>query len=99
MLDSSGLDNPFTEAEIWAAVCSSPAEKAPGPDGFSGSFYKACWLTIKDDLVAVFNKFHRLAVGDFASLNRAVIALLPKKDGALESLILGPSVSYILLQS
>jgi hypothetical protein len=25
-------------------------EKAPGPDGFTGAFYKQCWDIIKDDL-------------------------------------------------
>lgn len=80
--DGAGLDNPFTEDEVWAAICASPAEKAPGPDGFSGSFFRACWQTIKTDVMAVFHAFYHLAGGDFAALNHAMIVLLPKKDGA-----------------
>jgi hypothetical protein len=34
-----GLDE-FIEQEIWAAISQMPAEKAPGPDGFTGDFYK-----------------------------------------------------------
>lgn len=32
-----GLDNPFTEGEVWAAIQASPTEKSPGPNGFSGT--------------------------------------------------------------
>lgn len=41
------LDEPFTEEEVWAALKQMPAEKAPGPDGFNGTFYKKCWHLIK----------------------------------------------------
>jgi hypothetical protein len=37
-----GLDNPFTTKEVWEAIKDSPAEKAPGPDGFTGVFYRKC---------------------------------------------------------
>lgn len=36
IVDAEGLDALFREEEIWAAVIVSPAEKAPGPDGFNG---------------------------------------------------------------
>ena len=29
-VQNQGLDNPFTKEEVWAAVCASLAEKAPG---------------------------------------------------------------------
>jgi len=38
------LDEPFTEEEICATIQSLPADRAPGPDGFTGQFYKTCWL-------------------------------------------------------
>jgi len=28
---------------------------APGPDGFTGAFFKACWKIIKDDVMAAIN--------------------------------------------
>jgi hypothetical protein len=51
--------------------------KALGPDGFPVDFYQVFWSTIKDDLVALFQDFHR---GDrpLYSLNFGTIILLPK---------------------
>uniref|UniRef100_A0A452XEU4 Reverse transcriptase domain-containing protein n=1 Tax=Aegilops tauschii subsp. strangulata TaxID=200361 RepID=A0A452XEU4_AEGTS len=34
--------------------------------------------------MAVFNKFCHMAGGDFASINKAMIALLPKKNEAIQ---------------
>jgi len=39
-LDS--LDAPFTESEILCAIRQLPGDKSPGPDGFSGMFFKKC---------------------------------------------------------
>lgn len=82
MVQNTGLDNPFSEPEVWADVLASPADKAPGPDGFSSAFFRACPCTIKHDVMAVFDHFYRLARGKFSYLNSAMITLLPKKDGA-----------------
>ncbi|XP_073360101.1 uncharacterized protein [Aegilops tauschii subsp. strangulata] len=57
-VSNAGLDNPFTEQEVWAAVIASPADKAPGPDGFSGNFFRTCWSTIKLDIMAMFDHFY-----------------------------------------
>nr|XP_051201804.1 uncharacterized protein LOC127315350 [Lolium perenne] len=81
-LSTGGLDNPFTSKEIWEAIKDSPAEKAPGPDGFTGIFYRRCWGIIKQDILVVFHHLFHLAGGDFFALNHAFICLLPKKDGA-----------------
>jgi hypothetical protein len=40
--DLSSLDNPFTAEEIWHAICQMPQNKAPGPDGFTGHFFRVC---------------------------------------------------------
>ena len=80
-LQGGGLDNPFTEDEVWRAIKASPADRAPGPDGFSGAFSRACWATIKADIMAAFHQFYNLVGGNFGALNTAVVALLPKKDG------------------
>jgi hypothetical protein len=52
--DLADLDEPFTEAEIWAAVKRLPARKAPGPDGFTSEFLQACWPLVKQDVLAAF---------------------------------------------
>jgi hypothetical protein len=67
---------------VWEAIKDSPAEKAPGPDGFTGVFYKKCWSITKPEIMAVFHHAFRLAGGNFAALNSALVCLLPKKDGA-----------------
>jgi hypothetical protein len=36
------LDAPFSELEIRMTIDQMPSEKAPGPDGFIGTFYKTC---------------------------------------------------------
>ena len=78
------LDGPFTMAEVWAAIIASPAEKAPGPDGFTGKFFRSCWHIIKDEIMAVFQKFYHMAGRNFSDINTALIALLPKRNEASE---------------
>lgn len=90
-----GLDNPFSEEEVWEAIKASPAEKAPGPDEFSGVFYRSCWSIIKGDIMAVFSSFYNLTRGDFGKLNTALVILLPKKDGATTTRISDLLVSSI----
>jgi hypothetical protein len=41
--DLGSLGDSFSEVEVLAAIKSMPSDKAPGLDGFSGAFYKACW--------------------------------------------------------
>lgn len=54
--DLQDLDAPFGMDEIWSAVKRLPTRKAPGPDGFSAEFLRACWGTIKDDFLAAFQQ-------------------------------------------
>jgi hypothetical protein len=49
--DLTHLDRPFTEEEIWQAICQMPQNKAPGPDGFTGHFFQTCWQIIHADVV------------------------------------------------
>lgn len=65
-------------------VKSLPSDKALGPDGFTGRFYKTCWPVIKSVVLAALNSLF-LAYGQgFSSLNDALISLLPKKDEAVD---------------
>ena len=59
-----------------------PSDKAPGPDGFTGAFFKACWEIIKDDVMAAMNTLFTLNAQGFEWLNSACIILLPKKTDA-----------------
>ena len=78
------LDDPFSEEEVWATIKDLPLDKAPGPDGFTGRFYKTCWSIIKGDLLMALDAIYRGHVFNFRLLNTAFITLLPKKIEAVE---------------
>ena len=40
--DLSHLEGVFSEQELLSAVKDTHGDKAPGPDGFTGAFFKAC---------------------------------------------------------
>ena len=81
--DSSVLDRPFMEEEVWEVVKDLAGDKAPGPNGFSMAFFKGFWATVKEDLMAAFHEFH--AKGSFTrSINATFLVLIPKKLGAVE---------------
>ena len=79
-LDLTGIDACFSEEEIWATVKELPPDRAPGPDGFTGSFYKATWGIIKLDVVNTFNALWALDGRSFHLLNDALMILLRKKE-------------------
>ncbi|KAM0849493.1 hypothetical protein ACQ4PT_053710 [Festuca glaucescens] len=81
-VDLQFLDEPFSMAELKMAVDDIPAEKAPGPDGFIGGFYKRCWHIIASDMLAALNHLYSLREDHWHLLNTANIVLLPKKDNA-----------------
>jgi hypothetical protein len=41
--DLALLDSPFLEDEVWETIKRLPTNKAPGPNRFTGKFYKTCW--------------------------------------------------------
>lgn len=61
-----------------------PVEKAPGPDGYIGCFFRASWETVKETVFAVFQKIYTLNALHLNKINIANIILLPKKDQAME---------------
>jgi hypothetical protein len=63
-------------------VESTSFDKAPGPDGFMGRFYKSCWSVIKLDVMAAVSCVWDYKFRNFGLLNSAFITLLPKIDGA-----------------
>jgi len=78
-MDLSGLDACFTE-EIWATVKDLPSDRAPGPDGFTGLFYKVAWETIKVDIIHAFNALWSLDARSFYLLNDALMVLIRKTN-------------------
>jgi hypothetical protein len=82
-LDLSALDTPITEEEVWETIKSLPSDRAPGPDGFTGRFYKACWQVIKADLMAAIITLQQGDARGLGLLNAAYLTLIPKKKDAL----------------
>ena len=80
--DLSSLEAPFSQDEIKDTIQSMPGDKAPGPDGFTGLFFKECWEIIKHDLTATFNQLYNMNAQGFDLLNSANIFLLSKNMDA-----------------
>jgi hypothetical protein len=78
----SDLDMTFTEEEIWSTIKKLPSDKAPGPNGLTGRFYKVCWPIIKHDIMVVISAVWSRKMMGFSALNTAYITLLAKKGDA-----------------
>ena len=68
--------------EIRSTIFLMDASSAPGPDGFSGKFFRHCWDIVGEDVVSALQQFFRtglLAPG----LNSNFLVLIPKVDHAL----------------
>jgi hypothetical protein len=74
----------FTEEEVWATIKALPSDKAPGPDGYTGRFYKVAWEVIKPDLMAAVSRLMQGDVSRLFLLNSAYVTLLPKMADAME---------------
>lgn len=82
-LDLSIPDLPFTEEEVWVTIKSLPADRAPGPDGYTGQLYKSCWSIIKMDFMAAIITLQQGNAGKLELLNSALLTLISKKTEAL----------------
>lgn len=76
------LEEEFTEEEMKEVIFGLHSEKAPGPDGFIGKFFKVAWEFIKADLLVAVNYFYNQHMQHLNVLNSAHIVLIPKKADA-----------------
>jgi hypothetical protein len=83
-VDLAGLEAHFSDDEVWAALRLMPANKFPGPDGFSWEFYRSCWSVIKSDVILALRTIWLGRDQGFECLNNTLITLLPKKVGAVD---------------
>ena len=75
------LERKFEREEILQVVSDLEGDKAPGPDGFTMTFYHHCWRVVEKDILAVFEEFFQHCKFE-KSLNATFIALIPKKNDA-----------------
>ena len=83
-LGDSCFDHCFSEEEIWEAINDMPVDKALGPDGFTGLFYKTAWSIVKADIMRAFQAIWSLDARSFFLVNQAYMVLLRKKNEADE---------------
>ena len=57
-------------------------DKASGPNGFIMAFFQKCWNVVEKDVMTLFDHFHRSLEFE-RSLNASFLALIPKKNNAL----------------
>jgi hypothetical protein len=79
-----GLDvlaDPFSVEEIEGVMSHLKVDKAPGPDGFNGLFFKHCWAIIKNDFIKLCMDFHS-GMASLQNINGSFITLVPKKQSA-----------------
>ena len=74
-------------------------DKAPGPDGFTGLFYKLTWQIIKADVMRAFHALWALDGRSLYLVNQAFMVLLRKKKDANSVGDFRPISLIIALQS
>ncbi|XP_020242707.1 uncharacterized protein LOC109820923 [Asparagus officinalis] len=72
-----GLCSPISREEIKLAIFSMPDGKAPGPDGFNASFFKAAWSVISEDPFLAVEEFFQTGKL-LGAINATGITLVPK---------------------
>jgi hypothetical protein len=73
------LNKPISPEEVDQVIQEMPNGKAPGPDGFTVDFFKACWDVVKYDIYGIVEDSRRSA-SILKSLNSTLITLIPKEN-------------------
>ena len=79
--DRTLLTAPVTPADVKQEVFALPANKTPGPDGYSGEFYRKTWDIIGEDVTRAVLEFFRSGKL-LKQWNCTAVSLIPKKVGA-----------------
>jgi hypothetical protein len=80
--DLTDLDREISDEEIETVVRQTPTEKATGPDGYIGEFFKSYWTIVKKDVTTAIRDIFNLCSNCWNLLNLVNVTLIPKKDDA-----------------
>ncbi|KAJ0532538.1 putative RNA-directed DNA polymerase [Helianthus annuus] len=76
-VESSTIEEPFSELEIKDAIFDCGDDRSPGPDGLNFKFIKYFWDLFKDDFTRIFARF--FDTGEISNgSGGSYIALIPK---------------------
>ena len=75
--ENHNLNRPVSEDEVREVISEMQSGKATGPDGFNVDFFKACWKTIKQDILNAIEDSRR-SRSVLKALNASFIALILK---------------------
>lgn len=78
------MNQTITQHEVLQAINKTGNNKAPGPDGLTGEFYKLFQQILAPDLLAVYNYLIQNPDTTLHPLNDSHIILIPKKDEAMQ---------------
>ena len=81
--ERSQLIKPVTSEEIKEVMFKMPSNKSLGPDGFTSEFFKASWSIIGNDFIVAVQSFFMKGFLP-KGLNTTILALIPKKEAAIE---------------
>ncbi|XP_077228466.1 uncharacterized protein LOC143861423 [Tasmannia lanceolata] len=79
--EAHDLVKPFGAEEIKEVVFNCDGNRAPGPDGFNGAFFKQFWYLIGGEVTKAIQYFFRSG-NLLPAFNTTFIALIPKCSGA-----------------
>lgn len=72
------IQSQFSEAEIKECVMACAHNKAPGPDGFTMTFFTNCWEIVSKVVAAVQNIFERSFNAHLHSLIGSIYKIISK---------------------
>ena len=75
------LEKRFEKEEIVQVLKDFQGDKAPGPDGFTMTFFQKCWRVVEKDIMDFFEEVYVQCQFE-RSLNASFITLIPKKVNA-----------------
>ena len=76
------LEREFMKEEVIQVLREMEGDKAPGPEGFTMTFFHKCWSVVEKNVIDFFEHFHRHFVFE-RCMNASFLTLIPKKSNVV----------------